>query len=114
LNFQNAVTSCQIFLEAETCNILFFSIKLIVRKKQERKLTSASRSLYTLAVIFVKFKNTKNDIPNSIYTYPSLCVGDTFQKNTTQIETTQSELGFSIANRVKFEDGFQRYKNTTF
>jgi len=49
-----------------------------------------------------------------MYTYPSLCVGDPFQKNTTQIETTQSELGFSIANHVKFEDGFQGYKHTTF
>jgi len=37
-----------------------------IKKKQERKLTSASRSLYTLAVIIIKFKNTKNDIPNSI------------------------------------------------
>jgi len=35
-------------------------------KKQERKLTSASRNLYTLAVIIIKFKNTKNDISNSI------------------------------------------------
>jgi len=26
----------------------------------------ASRSLYTLAVIIIKFKNTKNHIPNSI------------------------------------------------
>jgi len=34
--------------------------------KQERKLTSASRSLYTHAVIIIKFQNTKNDIPNSI------------------------------------------------
>jgi len=34
--------------------------------KQERKLTSASRSLYTLAVIIIKFKNTKNDTPTSI------------------------------------------------
>jgi len=34
--------------------------------KQERKLTSGSRSLYTLAVIIIKFKYTKNDIPNSI------------------------------------------------
>jgi len=32
------------------------------KKKQERKLTSASRSLYTLAVIFIKFRNTKNGI----------------------------------------------------
>jgi len=48
-----------------------------------------------------------------VYTYPSLCVGDTFQKNTTQIETTLSGLRFSIANHVKFEDLFQGYKNTT-
>jgi len=34
--------------------------------KQERKLASASRSLYTLAVIIIKFINTKNYIPNSI------------------------------------------------
>jgi len=37
-----------------------------VKKKHERKLTSATRSLYTLAVIIIKFKNTKNDISNSI------------------------------------------------
>jgi len=29
-------------------------------------LTSASRRLYTLAVKIIQFKNTKNDIPNSI------------------------------------------------
>jgi len=34
--------------------------------KQERKIASASRSLYTLAAIIIKFKNTRNDIPNSI------------------------------------------------
>jgi len=34
--------------------------------KQERKLTSASRSLYTLAIIIMKFKNTTNYILNSI------------------------------------------------
>jgi len=37
------------------------------RHKEERKLISASRSLYTLAVILIQFKNTKNCIPNSIY-----------------------------------------------
>jgi len=37
-----------------------------VNYKQERKLASASRSLYTLAAIIIKLKNTKNDIPNSI------------------------------------------------
>jgi len=47
------------------------SIRVITKNKdmkikQERKLTSASRSLYTLAAIIIKFKNTKNDIPNSI------------------------------------------------
>jgi len=51
---------------------------------------------------------------NSVFKDPSLCVGDMFQKNTTQIETTQSELGFFIASHVKFEDGFQGYKNTNF
>jgi len=30
--------------------------------KQERKLTSASRSLYTLAVIIIKFKTRENAI----------------------------------------------------
>jgi len=34
--------------------------------KQETKVTSASRSLYTLAITIIKFKNTKNDIPNTI------------------------------------------------
>jgi len=33
--------------------------------KQEWKLTLARRSLYTLAGIFIKFKNTKNGISNS-------------------------------------------------
>jgi len=28
--------------------------------------SSVSRSLYTLAVIIIKFKNSKNDIPNNI------------------------------------------------
>jgi len=35
-------------------------------RKTRKKLTSGSRSLYTLSVIIIKFKNTKNDIPNSI------------------------------------------------
>jgi len=39
---------------------------LKMHTKQERKLTSASRSFYTLAVIIIKFKNTENDIPNGI------------------------------------------------
>jgi len=34
--------------------------------KQERKLASASRSLYTLAAVIITFKKTKNYIPNSI------------------------------------------------
>jgi len=33
--------------------------------KQERKTTSACRILYTIAIIIIKFKNTKNDIPNT-------------------------------------------------
>jgi len=31
-----------------------------IEEKQERKLASASRSLYTLAAIIIKFKKTKN------------------------------------------------------
>jgi len=38
-------------------------------EKHERKLNSASRSLYTLAVKINKFKNSRNDIPNSIRQY---------------------------------------------
>jgi len=45
-----------------------FSAKNIsLTEKQEKKLAPASRSLYTLAVILIKFKNTKNGIPNSVY-----------------------------------------------
>ena len=44
-----------------------------------------------------------------IYTKASFCVVDTIQKN-----TTQSELGFSIANHVKIEDRFQAYEKNLF
>jgi len=44
----------------------FNSVCAQFNNKQETKLTSASRSLYTLAVIIINFKNTKNYIPNSI------------------------------------------------
>ena len=44
------------------------------------------------------------------YTKTSLCAVDTLQKNTTQTETTQSELGFTIANHVKIEDRLQAYE----
>jgi len=37
-----------------------------LEEKQERKLTTAGRSLFTLAVVIITFKNTKTDIPNSI------------------------------------------------
>jgi len=37
-----------------------------IYSKQERKLTSACRSLYTLAVIIIKSKHTKTDILNGI------------------------------------------------
>jgi len=49
-------------------SVLIYTIIIIFRSKshlniykikQEKKLTSASRSLYTLAVIIIKFKNTK-------------------------------------------------------
>jgi len=38
-------------------------IILQCEKKQERILASASRSLYTLAAIIIKFKNTKMIFP---------------------------------------------------
>jgi len=38
---------------------------IIIKFKNTKNDTSASRSLYTLAVK-IKFKNTKNGIPNSI------------------------------------------------
>jgi len=38
----------------------------VIYVKQKRKLASTNRSLYTLAVIIIKFKNTKNDVPNNI------------------------------------------------
>jgi len=45
-----------------------------------------------------------------VYTYPSLCVGDALQKNTTQIETTQCELGFSKPCKVqRWVPGLQKY-----
>jgi len=53
--------------------IRYVMLRVVALRPGERKLTSASRSLYTLAVIIIKFKNTKNDIPNSwpIWLFPT-------------------------------------------
>jgi len=43
----------------------FFKLFIVKKNnlKQERELTSASQGLYTLAVIIIKFKNTKMIFP---------------------------------------------------
>jgi len=52
--------------------------------------------------------------PNEDTPIPRFASGIRSKKNTTQIETKQSELGFSIASHVKFEHGFQGHTSTTF